>query len=119
MDVETVIPSYHDRLNADPEWAWLEGSLHFEDKSAVQITLRKITTRLTELSIPHVVAGAMAMYRHGFRRFTEDVDLLVTRDGLKAIHEAVEGLGYVHMFKGSKKTTRHADRRSDRFSDHW
>ena len=97
------VPSYVDRLNADPEWAFQEGSLHFEDKSAVQKTLRKITARLTELGIPHVVAGAMALYRHGFRRFTEDVDLLVTRDGLKAIHDALDGLGYLRVFKGSKK----------------
>ena len=95
--------SYVDRLNADPEWAFREGSLHFEDKSAVQLTLQKITTRLTELGIPHVVAGAMALYRHGLRRFTEDVDLLVTRDGLKAIDDALDGLGYLHVFKGSKK----------------
>lgn len=96
-------PSYVDRLNADPDWALREGSLHFEDKSAVQLTLRKITKRLTELCIPHVVAGGMALYRHGFRRFTEDVDLLVTRDGLTAIHAALDGLGYLHVFKGSKK----------------
>ena len=95
--------SYTDRLNADPDWALREGSLHFEEKSSVQTTLLKITRRLTELGIPHVVAGGMALYRHGYRRFTEDVDLLVTRDGLKAIHSALDGLGYLHVFKGSKK----------------
>ena len=40
--------------------------------------------------------------KHGFRRFTEDVDILVTRDGLKAIHAHLEGLGYVPPFTGSK-----------------
>jgi hypothetical protein len=44
----------------------------------------------------------MALFKHGFRRFTEDVDLLVTRDGLKAIHAHLEGLGYVPQFTGSK-----------------
>ena len=39
---------------------------------------------------------------HGFRRFTEDVDILVTREALKAIHERLEGLGYVPPFAGSK-----------------
>ena len=77
--------------------------MHFEEKSSVQVTLRKITKRLTELNIPYVVAGAMALHRHGFRRFTEDVHLLVIRDGLKAIHDALDGLGYMHVFKGSKK----------------
>ena len=44
----------------------------------------------------------MALFRHGFRRFTEDVDILVTREGLKTIHEQLEGLGYVPPFTGSK-----------------
>lgn len=77
--------------------------MHFEDKGKVQTTLQNITHRLDSLGIPYVVAGGMALFRHGFRRFTEDVDLLVTREGLKQIHEALEGLGYVHAFRGSKK----------------
>ena len=44
----------------------------------------------------------MAMFLHGYRRFTEDVDILVTREGLERIHEALEGLGYVRLFAQSK-----------------
>jgi hypothetical protein len=44
----------------------------------------------------------MAMFFHGFRRFTEDVDILVTRTGLEEIHRRLEGLGYVPPFQGSK-----------------
>jgi hypothetical protein len=43
------------------------------------------------------------MYRHGYRRFTDDVDFLVTPEGLKEIHERLEGLGYVPPFAGSKQ----------------
>jgi hypothetical protein len=103
MATETLVIPYEMRLDADPDWALREGSMHFEEKSAVQDTLRAITARIEALGVPYVVAGGMALYRHGFRRFTEDVDLLVTRDGLAAIHDALEGLGYVHVFKGSKK----------------
>ena len=46
--------------------------------------------------------AGLALYKHGFRRFTEDVDILVTKDGLKAIHSALAGLGYVRAFAGSK-----------------
>ena len=42
------------------------------------------------------------MFQHGYRRFTEDVDLLVTREGLKEIHRKLEGLGYLPPFQGSK-----------------
>jgi hypothetical protein len=44
----------------------------------------------------------MAMFLHGYRRFTEDVDILVTKEGLKLIHEKLEGSGYLPPFEGSK-----------------
>ena len=37
----------------------------------------------------------MALFAHGFRRFTEDVDLLVTPAAMQSIREKLEGLGYV------------------------
>ena len=40
--------------------------------------VQRISRRLDELGIPFVVVGGIAMFHHGFRRFTEDVDLLVT-----------------------------------------
>src|SRR6185295_6362489 len=36
------------------------------------------------------------------RRYTEDVDILVTRDGLHQIHEKLDGLGFVRPFELSK-----------------
>lgn len=44
----------------------------------------------------------MALFRHGYRRFTEDVGLLVTREGLKLIHEKLNGLGYIPPVPHSK-----------------
>ena len=75
-----------------------EGSQFFEGRGAVQEALRKITRRLNDLKIPYTVIDGMALFRHGYRRFTEDVDLLVTREGLKLIHEALDGLGYLPPF---------------------
>jgi hypothetical protein len=79
-----------------------EGSRHFDERSAVQQALRKIACRLDELGIPYAVSGGMALFGFGLRRFTEDVDILVTPEGLKSIHERLEGLGYVPQFRGSK-----------------
>jgi hypothetical protein len=94
--------TYEQHLNSDLRWALMEGSMHFEGKSAVYSTLEKITKRLDELHIPYAVAGAMAAFAHGFRRFTEDVDILVDRDGLEKIHRQLEGLGYLPLFSGGK-----------------
>ena len=95
--------TYESRLSANLAAALLEGSRHFEGESAVFVLLRKITRRLDELGIPHVVVGGMAWFAHGFRRFTEDVDLLVTPEGLKQVHAALDGLGYVPRSAGSKQ----------------
>lgn len=65
-------------------------------------SLERITTRLDDLGIPYAVAGGMALFQHGYRRFTEGVDILVNRDGLKLLHEKLEGLGYDPPFEGSK-----------------
>src|SRR5436305_4129022 len=93
---------YEQLMDRDPGWALKEGSMHFEGQSAVHKALARITKRLDELGIPYAVAGGMALFFHGYRRFTEDVDILVTPEGLQAIHRALEGMGYLPPFEGSK-----------------
>src|SRR5579863_8961274 len=83
--------TYEERLDADTEWALSEGSRHFDKKSAVHDTLQEIARRLNDLQIPYAVVGGMALFLHGFRRFTEDVDVLLTAEGLKAVHQNLVG----------------------------
>ncbi len=96
------VPIYEELLNHDPRWALSEGSRHFEEDSAVFKALHNITSRLRALGIPYAVVGGMALFRHGLRRFTEDVDILVTKHDLNIIHEKLEGLGYLPPFPNSK-----------------
>ena len=93
---------YTQRMNADINWALREGSMFFQNEGEVQKSLRRITARLNALGIDYAVVGGMALFLHGFRRFTEDVDILVTSEGLKKLHEALEGSGYRPPFNGSK-----------------
>jgi len=94
--------TYEEKLDRDTAWALLEGSMHFEERSAVHNTLRSLAKELTELKLDYAIAGGMAMFLHGYRRFTEGVDVLVTRETLTKIHEALEGRGYVKPFAASK-----------------
>jgi hypothetical protein len=98
---ENVV-AYETRLNQDRRWALREGSMHFERESAVHKALGKIVDRLQALGVPFAIADGMAMFLHGYRRFTEDVDILVTPADLKRIHEELEGRGYIPPFAGSK-----------------
>ena len=100
--VAPKVVSYETQLNQNPRWALYEGSRHFEEKSAVFEALHKIARRLTELNISYAVVGGMALFAHNYRRYTEDVNILVTRDDLKIIHDNLEGLGYRPPYKGSK-----------------
>jgi hypothetical protein len=94
---------YEELLNRDVDWALREGSMHFEEQSAVHKTLRRITGRLDQLGIPYALVGGMALFFHGYRSFTQHVDILVTRAGLQEVHRQLEGLGYVPPFTGSKQ----------------
>ena len=79
-----------------------EGARFFQGTNETHLALKKITRKLSELGIDYVVVGGMAMFQHGYRRFTEDVDILVTRESLKAVHQKLDGLGYRPPFQGSK-----------------
>ncbi|MBI1785473.1 hypothetical protein HYR69_10050 [Candidatus Sumerlaeota bacterium] len=76
--------------------------MHFENASRVHNTLNCVAGKLEELGIPYAIAGAMALFHHGYRRFTEDVDILVTREGLKKLYEALESLGSAPPFSDGK-----------------
>jgi hypothetical protein len=94
--------TYEQKLDADFDLALREGTMHFEGSNAVHQTLRRVAERLEELGIDYAIAGGMCLFRHGFRRFTQDVDVIVTREGLAQLHEKLEGRGYVKPFAASK-----------------
>jgi hypothetical protein len=94
--------AYEQHLSNDTRFALSQGSDHFESRGKVHETLRRITSRLDSLGIPHAIVGGMALFLHGYHRFTDDVDLLVTPENLARIHQELEGLGYVPPFSGSK-----------------
>ena len=98
----SVMIAYEQHLDSDPGWALREGSMHFESGSAVHTALEKIARRLDELQIPYAIVGGMALFSHGYRRFTEDVDILLTDEGLAEVHRRLDGLGYVPIFSGSR-----------------
>jgi hypothetical protein len=100
--VGASMPTYEQQMSQNLEWAMSQGSNFFERRGKVQETLRRITKRLEETGVPYAVVGGMALFAHGFRRYTEDVDILVTREGLRQIHQELEGRGYIAPFERSK-----------------
>lgn len=74
----------------------------FMQSDPVFESLRAITSRLGALRIPYAVLGGMALVAHGYRRTTEDIDILISPSSLKELHESLVGLGFRPLFEGSK-----------------
>lgn len=77
------------------------GQFFMRDDS-VHRSLHKIAREFERLGIPYAVAGGMALVAHGYDRTTVDVDVLVDPAGLPRAHAALDGLGYVPPFAGSR-----------------
>lgn len=74
----------------------------------VHDTLRRLGKRLAEERIDYAIIGGMALALHGFVRPTQDIDLLMTREGLERFAETLVGRGYVAAFSGARKHFRDA-----------
>jgi hypothetical protein len=96
------VESFDEIMRRGGDRAIMEAGRFFMRDDPVHATLRKITSKLAELGIAYAVVGGMALVAHGYDRTTTDVDILLTSDGLKQAHAALEGLGYVPPFAGSK-----------------
>jgi hypothetical protein len=98
--------TYESRLQDDYLILLKEASDFYMTNGDVFTTLRNLTRRLEEENIPYALVGGMALAAHGFVRMTQDVDLLMTREGLQTFKEKFEGRGYVLAFSGAQKTFR-------------
>jgi hypothetical protein len=78
-------------------------------------TLLKIAKRLRELNISYAVVGDLAMFYHGFERYTEVLELLVSRESLSEIHQRVSGLDFMSATGGSKDIIDKANRVTVKF----
>jgi hypothetical protein len=81
----------------------------FMATSPVHKTLSDVARRLSEEQIDYAIIGGMALALHGFIRPTEDVDLLMSRQGLEEFHEKLVGRGYLPLFPGARKHFRNTE----------
>ncbi len=65
-----AMATYEQLLDADRAWAFMEGSRYFERRSRIHLALRELAGRLDQLEIDYAVAGTLAFFLHGYRRFS-------------------------------------------------
>jgi hypothetical protein len=66
-----------------------EIGMFFQKNDPVHQSLRRLVKRLERAGIPYAVMGAMAVNLHGARRTTDDVDILVTKEGLERFRNEI------------------------------
>jgi hypothetical protein len=83
-----------------------EISMFFQGRDEVHKTLRRVVKRLEKAGIPYAIMGGMAVNAHNRRRTTDDVDLLLTPEGLAEFRKRFVSRNY-----------RQSEGRSRRFVD--
>lgn len=69
-------------------------------------TLGELCSDLERRGIDYMIIDAVALLAHGDPRFTEDIALVMTAEGLETFHRELVGLGYAPAFSGARKRLR-------------
>jgi len=85
---------------------YAEGLRYFMGEGRLNNALAQLVSDLEEHRIDYVVIGAIALMAHGYPRFTEDIDIILTPDALEKFHRELIGVGYVPAFPGARKRLR-------------
>jgi hypothetical protein len=91
---------------SSPVAAYEEGLEFFRGTGLMNETLRRLAADLEGHGIDYSVIGAVALNQHGYRRFTEDIHLLLSQEGLEKFHQELVGRGYRPAFTGAAKRFR-------------
>jgi len=83
-----------------------EGLRYFMGEGELNKTVAQLASDLDRHGIEYMVIGAVALTAHGYPRFTADIDLVLTGNGLEKFHRELIGRGYRPAFEGAKKKLR-------------
>ena len=85
---------------------YAEGLRYFMGRGDLHGALGRLCSDLDGRGIDYMVIGAIALMAHGYPRFTEDIDLVMTEEGLETFHRELVGRGYVPAFEGARRRLR-------------
>jgi hypothetical protein len=94
------------QILTSPILTWQEGLNFFQGKGLMNKTLLRLVADLNKHGIDYNLIGAVALNQHGYQRFTVDIDLLMSPEGLQKFHDELVGLDYRPAFEGAKKKFR-------------
>lgn len=92
--------------NRSVQELYAEGLRYFMGQGSLNNTLAQLCSDLKRHNIDYMVIGAVALMAHGYPRFIEDIDLVLTPEGLAVLHRELIGLGCRPALDGAKKKLR-------------
>lgn len=94
--------TYESELDNSFDFVLSEAGQLYQGQGRLRKTYERLAKRLDELGVSYSLVGGYALILHGVRRFTEDIDLLVSREGLAKLHKELTGRGYALAARGSR-----------------
>ncbi|MEP7343439.1 MAG: hypothetical protein ABI977_37310 [Acidobacteriota bacterium] len=82
------------QILASPDLTWDEGMNFFRGEGLLNNALRRLAADLDAHGIDYNLIGAMALNLHGYQRFTIDIDVLISSEGLQKFQNELVGFGY-------------------------
>ena len=73
--------------------AYAEAGRYFRGEGVLNAALEQLAADLKNHGIDYAVIGAVALFAHGYERFTENINLLLTVDGLEKFRKELLGRG--------------------------
>lgn len=94
------------KVISSPVAAYDEGLRFFMGEGILNETLRRVARDLEDHQIDYSIIGAVALNSYGYRRFTEDIGLILTGEGLEKFKAELIGRGYRPAFDGATRKFR-------------
>ena len=82
-------PKNLERERSVPE-AYAEGLRYFMGEGTINKTLARLANDLEQRGIDYMVIGGLALSAHGYPRFTEDIDLVMTSEDLQKFRDELD-----------------------------
>ncbi|MEO8604014.1 MAG: hypothetical protein ABI629_15670 [bacterium] len=88
-----MVAKYEEVLHESFDGMVREADAFFMRTGRLIDSLHRLAQRCAEAGIDYAIVGGMALGEHGYVRMTEDVDVLVTGDGLNRFHQQLLARG--------------------------
>lgn len=89
--------------------ALIELDEFFMQRGKLFQTLEKLARNLDQAGIDYAVVGGIALVIHGYVRATQDIDVLLTPEGLQAFQQQLVGRGFIPAFSGAQRMFKDSD----------